>query len=183
MGEIEKAYIRERIKALGKLRWFGISEEDAEDIVQDAAAGAIENLNGSQDVDKFTLFFWRKIKDGRAQHTRNWERKTKAKDLLNTDDELETEMLDDQDEVTKQPRFDIVEEDKSDGMANTLENEEEDLIDSLEKMPESVAEVMYQRFVEHLSVEEIAKELKLSTNTVNQYLSQGRKILKNDISN
>lgn len=177
MTEIEKIYLRERVKMQDKCDWKGISKDDAEDIIQDAFVEAFEK---TQDPEEFEKLFWKRFYCKISANDYEHKRYRKAKEMLNSDDELETEMLPDGDNITEQPRFDVVEEDKSDGMAATLELEEEILMDSLDKMPENVAETMYLRFIEHLSVEEIATELKLSRNSVNMYLVKGRKMLKNE---
>lgn len=177
MNEIEKIYIREKVKMLDKCYWKHIFKDDAEDIIQ---AAFVEAFEKTQDQEEFENLFWERFNCKISANNYEYHKKVKAKKMLNTDDELETEMLPNGDEITEQPRFDIVEKDKSDGMAATLELEEEILMDSLDKMPENVAETMYLRFIEHLSVEEIAEELKLSKNSINMYLVKGRKILKNE---
>lgn len=68
-------------------------------------------------------------------------------------------------------------------LEHTISNEEQEILwRSLEKIPETYREPLVLFYREHQSVETVAEKLELSTDTVHQRLSRGRKLLAEEVT-
>lgn len=159
--ELMKRYEKPLLRYIKRISFF--TDEEAEDILQEVFIKIYRNLNNYDPSLKFSSWIYRITHNQTVDNIRK-NSKNKSVPILNDD---WGRIID---------KFDLHGYIESDEIRNKI-------VTIIEGLPTKYKEVLYLRFLEEKTYEEISDIIKKPKGTVSTLINRGRKILQQKLSN